>query len=431
MTPDTGILTYLLKTFLTTFKLGFGPVNADATTLLAILATIEVMIALLFWILKGEDALVGLIQKILVVGVFTFFVAQWPALVEITASGFQETGSKAGGQASAGLALTNPSAIIDFGFVVTQPIQDKIDSLSSGTGALMNAGQIMMYGWAMIGILIAFFVLAIQAFITYLEFYLVSVLALILIPFGVFKHTSFLAEKAFGVVIAHGVKLMVLTFIMTIATPLLSQLVMPADPSIKMAWCMLLAAGAILFLAWHAPAVAGGMMAGGPSLNAGTAAGTAVAAGAGLLAAGIGGAWAASRAGSGISTTVKAAGALQTGAQMGALDTALAGGGRTAQAVGAASGTARVIGSAVAAPARSIGDRMSQKLREGNLKGYDLSRGTDFSSSAGGASPRGDRQLANPAGAVKWAKSVIPADAHPQGGISAPIRPDDSGGTRS
>ena len=67
-----------------------------------------------------------------------------------------------------------------------------------------------MYGWAFIFTLVAFFMLAIQVFITYLEFYLVAALSLVLVPFGVFKHTAFIAERAFGSVVSFGVKLMVL-----------------------------------------------------------------------------------------------------------------------------------------------------------------------------------------------------------------------------
>ena len=431
MTPDTGVLTTVLTSFLATFKAGFGPVKVDALALLGILTAIELTVAILFWVIKGEDALVGLIQKILLIGMFLFFVSQWPTLVNQAAQGFEQTGFKAGGAgAGATIALTNPSAIIDYGFAVTQPIQAEIDSLSSGTlGALQNIGLIMMLGWAEIGILMAFFLLAIQAFVTYLEFYIVAVLALILVPFGVLRHTSFIAEKAFGVVISHGVKLMVLSCIMGAAMPVLSSLSMPADPTIQMAWCMLLAAGAILFLAWHAPAVAGGMMAGGPALNAGTAAGTAIATGAAVLGAGYGGAWAASRASAAGMTSVKAAGAVQTGAQMGALDAALGGGGKIVQVGGAIAGVVQVAGNALTTPVRSVSQTMSQKLREGNLRAYDLARGTTLASesdqhSGSGTTTRG-RAIPDALRSAQQARTVVPPQAHPQGGISAPIRHDD------
>lgn len=431
MTPDSGILTALLGTFQATFQAGFGPVKADALSLLAVLAAIELTVAVLFWLLKGEDALVGLVQKILLIGMFLFFVTQWPALVMLTLKGFEQTGLKAGGGAAGISTFANPSAIIDYGFAVTLPIQNEIDSLSSGTfGALGSIGPIIMLGWAEIGILMAFFILAIQAFVTYLEFYLVTVLALILVPFGVFRHTSFIAEKAFGVVIGHGVKLMVLAFILSAALPVLSSLSMPTDPSVRTAWCMLLASGAIMFLAWHAPGIAGGMMAGGPSLSAGAAAGTVIAAGTGVVAAGMGGAWALARSRDGAAATLRAAGALQTGAQMGALDSALSGGGAAARAAGAAHGATRVAASAASAPFVSVRDRMAQKLREGNLRGYDISRGTGFSTAAGvdpASGTAGTAAKSGPSGSsmatgVKWTRAVVPPEAHPQGGMSAPIR---------
>ena len=107
--------------------------------------------------------------------------------------------------------------------------------------------------------------LAIQVFITYLEFYLVAALSLVLVPFGVFKHTAFMAERAFGSVVSFGVKLMVLSFIIAAAGPVLTQITLPAEPTWQQAYMVLLASMAIAFLAWHAPGIAAGMVSGGPS----------------------------------------------------------------------------------------------------------------------------------------------------------------------
>jgi type IV secretion system protein TrbL len=72
-----------------------------------------------------------------------------------------------------------------------------------------------------VGTLLGYFIIAIQVFVTYLEFGIVSTLGLILIPFGVLKHTSFLCEKVFGAIISFGVKLMVLGLLVSITVPVL------------------------------------------------------------------------------------------------------------------------------------------------------------------------------------------------------------------
>ena len=74
MTPDAGVLTYLLHSFLTVFSGGFGAVLPDAKRLLFLMAGIELTLAALFWALKGENLIVPLIQKSLMIGTFAYFV---------------------------------------------------------------------------------------------------------------------------------------------------------------------------------------------------------------------------------------------------------------------------------------------------------------------------------------------------------------------
>ena len=58
---------------------------------------------------------------------------------------------------------------------------------------------------------------------------------------------------------------MVLSFIVAVAGPILGVLVVPNPPTIASAYSVILAAMAIAFLAWQAPAIAAGMISGGPS----------------------------------------------------------------------------------------------------------------------------------------------------------------------
>jgi type IV secretion system protein TrbL len=101
----------------------------------------------------------------------------------------------------------------------------------------------------------------------------VAALALILLPFGVNRHTAFLGEKAIGAVLSFGIKLMVLAFIAAVAVPLVKTWSLPVDPTNKQMFCLLLGSLAITFLAWHAPTMAAGLLSGHPTLTAGTAAG--------------------------------------------------------------------------------------------------------------------------------------------------------------
>src|ERR1019366_3668825 len=146
---------------------------------------------------------------------------------------------------------------------------------------------------------------------------IVAALTLVLVPFGVFKHTAFIAERALGTVISFGVKLMVPSFIIAAAGPVLVSITVAPNPSLTQAYAVLLAAMAIAYLAWHAPAIAGGMISGGPSLTAGSAAGFVAATSAAVRASAAVG-MGATRAAAGAAGTLRAGGALgMAGAQIG------------------------------------------------------------------------------------------------------------------
>ena len=101
------------------------------------------------------------------------------------------TGSAVGGVDAT--VLRHPSQLIDLGDDIARPYwkflsdKDWVDIMSSPVTCLMALiGDL--------GVMLAFCVLALQIFITYIEFYLASALLLIFIPFGSFKFTSFMAE---------------------------------------------------------------------------------------------------------------------------------------------------------------------------------------------------------------------------------------------
>ena len=276
MPTDPGVLTTLLNNFLDVFRLGYGRIMPDARWLLQTLALIEIVFAALWWAFKREDAIVAFLQRILWVGFFIYLVTEWPTLVTAMRDSLAMVGLRAGGNALSLTDFMNPSQLAYMGIVATKPIFDHIGAWGILTN---NLGDVIISGLSGLIILLAFFIMAIQVFITVLEFYLGSVLTLILVPFGVNRHTAFIAERAFGMVISFGIKLMVLGFITSATFPVLNQLTIPSDPALGQVFSMMLASLAIAFLMWHAPSIAAGLMAGSPSLSAGTVVGSTLAGG--------------------------------------------------------------------------------------------------------------------------------------------------------
>lgn len=432
MTPDPGILTTLLNAFVGVFAAGPGHLLPAAERLLFLLGSLELTLAALWWTLKGENVAVGLLQKTLLIGLFTFFVLSWPTLVNTVLDGFVWSGfTAAGSSPAAGAALIkDPSAIISQAFVTIQPIEARINGLS-----WYQLGSLALYGWAFIATILAFFLLAIQIFVTYLEFYLVAALSLILVPFGVFKHTAFIAERALGSVVSFGVKLMVLSFILAAAQPVLAAIALPASPTLEQAYMVLLAAMAVCFLAWHAPGIAAGMLAGAPSLTAGSAAGFASASAFGALssAAATSGFLRAGAAAS-LSATRSAAGLLGTatsGARLGAAMAEVGGSGVVGQvAAGGVNAGRALIRSGIAAgsaPVRAAGASIAESFKFGEVRAWNP-HATNSTNTAAGASANRARgsTIEGVQRASRFAqtlRSAIPPEGAGGAGVSAPIRP--------
>lgn len=383
---EVGTLTTVLNTFETAFTGGFSQIYPDAMDLLAILATLEVAVAALWWTLCEENTLAELLKKIMKIGFFIFVVTNYPSLVQSVVEGFVYVGLKAGGTGTASVSLMkDPSAILTIGFNLVKPIDASIAQYNP-----LNVPKILLAGLAELLVMLAFFALAMGVFITYLEFYLVSVLGLILIPFGACKHTAFLAERVFGAIISFGVRLMVLSFILTTANPILASLVMPANPDLNQVLILFLVTATIAGLSWHASAVAGGLLGGSPSLSPGTVASTGLAVGAAVAGAGMA---ASAAVRGGVWATRAAAGALKTGDGSGS-------------AGGSAAGS---LSKASAAPAGDGGEGSGPAPETRATK----------------AGPRQKSGSPVPSWAVlAMAQRAIPQDAHPGPGLAVPLRND-------
>jgi type IV secretion system protein TrbL len=345
MNPTTtGFLTQLLTTFTNIFATGFGVITPRAQAVLGSLAAIEIAFAALFWALRGEDFTAPFLRKLLRIGFFVFLVASWPTLTKGVADGLAQIGALAGGGSSA--LISDPSAILDHAMTVIKPIEDQIALIQKGPWYQKVAvlAVVIQYTIAELCILIAFAILAITCFLTYIEFFIVSVLGLILLPWGISNHTSFLAEKAIGAVIAQGVKLMVLSFIIAVIGTVLNTFTLQPAPPLMDTWLLAASAFVLAVLAVHAPALAGGLLSGSPSLTAGSAAGVAIGAGAAAVGVGIGAMALGRMAAPAAGKTIAAAG------QIGQA-------GKTAQAATQASGlsTMRQAGAAVGAGAKEAG----------------------------------------------------------------------------
>ena len=256
--------TALLKAFLHIFQSGQSQLLNPALRLLSVLALITITWNALMWTMdEGSDALKEFLRKVIFIGAFIFIVKSFPLLVGQVISGFIWVGNTAGNQPNPSIVY-DPSEIMVQGFKVCQQLTIEMannDGFSQFAQYIRNFIEYLL-------IIICFMIMAIQVFLVNVELGIITTLGIMLIPFGVWKPTAFIAEKVFGAIISFGVKLMVLSFILAIAYPLMRSLEIPPDPKITDFINTWLGAALLAFLSLHAPSVAAGLIFGTPTLTA-------------------------------------------------------------------------------------------------------------------------------------------------------------------
>jgi type IV secretion system protein TrbL len=135
-------------------------------------------------------------------------------------------------------------------------------------------------------------VLALQIIVALLEFKIVTLGGFILLPFGIWNKSAFLAERPLGYVVSSGLKVLALAIVISGARTVFDQLQPSANPDIYEALSILVASILLAMLAMFIPNLASALVTGGPALGAGSAitAGIAVGGSAALAGAGIAGA---------------------------------------------------------------------------------------------------------------------------------------------
>jgi type IV secretion system protein TrbL len=279
MGEGTGVIDRFLDLFARYIDSGFGLIHGDVGFLASSLIVIDVTLAMLFWTWgEGEDIVARLVRKTLQVGFFAFLIANWNGLAKIIYLSFSGIGLKAAGSGNAE-DLLHPGKIAQIGIDAGQPLLDQASLLVGPVGIFTNFVQIavLLLAWAIV--LLAFFIIAIQLFVTLIEFKLTTLAGFVLVPFGLFGRTAFLAERVLGNVMATGVKVLVLAVIIGIGSTIFRDFVIDfggAQPTIEQVASLALAALTLLGLAIFGPGIASGLISGGPQLGAGAAVATGV-----------------------------------------------------------------------------------------------------------------------------------------------------------
>ena len=216
-------------------------------------------------------------------------------------------------------------------------------------------------------VLLAFFILAIQLFVTLIEFKLTTLAGFVLIPFGLFGKTAFLAERVLGNVVSSGVKVLVLAVVIGIGSTLFAEFTAGFggnQPTVEDAMAIVLAALSLLGLGIFGPGIANGLISGGPQLGAGSAIGTGLAAGGAIVAGGAAAGMAVRGAGAAMGATAAAArgGAALAGGAATSYSLASAGQSGAASVASGLGGVARAGAAAATQPIRRAAGKAGETM---------------------------------------------------------------------
>jgi type IV secretion system protein TrbL len=277
---DVGLITMSLNHIINALSGGYARISGATNTLMWIFVVLDVT---LFGIMLALelDAYQSGFKKLLAISGWLYFIQDFEKHANAIVNSLVSAGLMLGGQSGSDWRMVlDPSRILSKGFSLTKVLLDNLPPWYQ-----MGITDWIGSALAFVLILTAFFIIAANAYILVIGFYLALGICGALLPFGLLPWTRSFAMKGITSVVAHGVHLMLVAVATSLAETVVQNLKFSDVPTLHETWSMVFAVGTIAILAWIVPQrFSQGFMSGAASLGAADA--TALAAPAVALAAG-------------------------------------------------------------------------------------------------------------------------------------------------
>lgn len=227
----------------------------------------------LCYMFKLEDDIIKyLISNAIKMAFFIFLLSNWVTglgIAHAVYASFEKIGYIAGGGTN---TILMPDDIVGNTLKIISTTYDSLSQISIIHTPLAFFLGIIMF----LVILAAITVIAIQIFMTRVEFWVMAVMVMPCIALGIFKHFRFLLEKAIGGVFNIAIKVGVVAFISAITAPILTKSVenfatsnFDITKDFTALFTLLLSTIIISLLVWKVPNLAQALITGQPSLVGG------------------------------------------------------------------------------------------------------------------------------------------------------------------
>lgn len=265
---DSSILTDILSAYVTGASQGFPIIQGYAHSLFYKLLIIEIMLFGIGLALGKIDFRTEIVAKILAIGFVQFLLFRYVWLIDVVRDGFLHAGLAASGNNLSIPEFLDPSSYVTSGFLKIASLMG--EQFDRGIWTYLNSpGAIwLLYGLALFTMFVAYVGVGLLIFLVVVEFYLISSLAIILLPFLIVQKTSFLGFRAINSLLSICIRLMVIAFVSGLSVPVFELLTITSnEPTIKEALSLALGALAIALIMWKAPSIALSMIAGSGGLD--------------------------------------------------------------------------------------------------------------------------------------------------------------------
>lgn len=261
---DSSILTDILGGYVNGTTEGFPVLREYASSLFNKLLIIEIVLFGIGLALGKIDFKAGIVSKVLLIGFVQFLLFKYTWIIDSVRDGFVQAGLAASGNRMSISQFLDPSAYMSYGFAQISSLVGGKTEVSFWTLMSTPSAVWLLYFLVHIVIFIAYVFMGLQIFLAVVEFYLISSLSIILIPFLVLQKTNFLGTRAINGLLNICLKLMVLAFIASLSAPVLELLSFVNDePTIKESMSLAVGAIAVALIMWRAPSIAMNMISGG------------------------------------------------------------------------------------------------------------------------------------------------------------------------
>jgi type IV secretion system protein TrbL len=272
MPVTSGVSNDLMTVFSDTVSAGFANLVGVVNGVFGLMIVLVVALTGINWALSDNRAVLASgFGKVLLIGFFAYLINDWQSLSETIFAGFIEMGLIAGGSSLSAADFLNPGAIIEQGWQIVKIIGESPANSTGILEALGNMVDAILIAFSMVGIMLAFGMLAIQIVMTLLEFKIVTLAGFVLLPFGIWSKSAFLAERPLGYVVSASLKVLALAIIISGARAVFDQLTPSPEADVYEALTILTASMFLALLAIFAPNLAASLITGGPNLGAGSA----------------------------------------------------------------------------------------------------------------------------------------------------------------